>query len=709
MYSGLHNYIVKPVQIPKFSLYEKRMEISVEVMELSTRVTAMTASEISLLQQCHQAIFDNVLKLNSSSLVECSFLETSSNVLVVPIKVWQMQDPPLAHIDFEMAKNVIKTRSPNACPLKWPFAFEDAVVTKVYQSERNLFEVLTVNREVAPKHEFPSPSFLSYADYFLKKYEVKIKDLDQPALECKSIGLGESRLCLIMSRFKDTHGVEQDQGSSSASFHNTENLFAEVACLYPLPASFVKVLRCLPSMLYRIKSLLCVNDLRLEVTLSTGVGRISTTCTYLRGYQDYGQGRLETQWNLDSDAVAVSCPCSDYSDESIIRGPGNALLLQAVTLKSANDSIDNERLETLGDSFLKLATSVFLYCDRPHAYEGRLTLARTRRIGNLNLFRLAKHKKMMGKIISMKFLPKGGWIPPCYTFIGPNNKGQEDGSGACGGKKADELMELERQYMYHRVPDKGAADFMESLIGAYLVAGGMEAALSFMKWVGIKITRKSTEGEQMPSDGELGGESSTESLGIPHSKRWRQSPKSGPVSDFTNEDANLFIHRSPEILQRHFGPAPPSLFDPSKKDVVCKLLKCSTGPLEPQGLVPWTFRDKALLLQALTHASYERNRVTDCYQRLEFLGDAVLDYLITTQIYERCPDFDPGKITDMRSALVNNNLFAELAVKLQLHKALLHHSPTLFRLIPEYERFINTDPDPEPDRVYEVCIYMHVR
>ena len=672
------------------------MEVRVKVAELSARVTSMTTEEIDLLKQCHKGIFENILKIGISSKLDCSFDKQSSNILIVPINVWQMETPPLAHIDFDMVEKVLETYRPATC-LKWPFPSEDTVVTKVYHQsdeELGLLEVVAVNREVKPTHAFPDGQYQSYSDYFRKRYDVHIADIDQPALECKKIGFSESRLRLITSRFRNTHGVEMDKSESGSSHNSTENLFAEVTCLYPLPAGLVKVIRCLPSMLYRIESLLTVDDLRSEVTLDTGVGRIKTTCTRLRGYEDYGLGKLETRWSLDHDAVAVTCPCSEcspYDDGTIVRGPGNAFLLQAVTLKSANDSIDNERLETLGDSFLKLATSVFLYCERPRAYEGRLTSARMRRIGNLNLFRLAKRKKMMGKILSKKFVPTGGWIPPCYTFSCKEKGGSSE---PCDAAKANKLSDAERQYVYHRVTDKGAADFAESLIGAYLVAGGMEAAIQFMKWIGLKITRseKMEHGgeatSQEMSDGEPEG-SSSESLDVPRSKRCRQSPDQGPLFD---EDANLLIHDSPQILQRHFGPAPPSFYKSDEKgDVVMKLLQCSPGCLEHiQREVHWTFRDKALLLQALTHASYQRNTVTDCYQRLEFLGDAVLDYLITTQIYEKFPDFDPGKITDMRSALVNNNLFAELAVKLKLHKAFLHQSPTLFKLIPEYERFITS-------------------
>lgn len=74
------------------------------------------------------------------------------------------------------------------------------------------------------------------------------------------------------------------------------------------------------------------------------------------------------------------------------------------------------------------------------------------------------------------------------------------------------------------------------------------------------------------------------------------------------------------------------------------------------------------MLQALSHASYIRNRVTRSYERLEFLGDAILDFLITSHIFENCRELKPGEMTDLRSALVNNVTFASYVVKLGLHK-----------------------------------------
>ena len=688
------------------------MEIRVSLEELSTTVATLSEVELGLLQQCHQALFESVLRLKSP-LLSCSFSQAepatvtaTSEVLVVPINLWQLQSPPLAHINFvahinfEMAERVVRCGTGSFPRLEWPFPVEDTVVTKVYQDEGGLLEVLEVNEWVTPDNKFPSDKYASYVDYFLEKYKVQIQNLAQPALECKKIGFSDMRLNLLKSRYKDTHGTEMDTGAQG-SHRDTETLFPEITQLYPLPASFVKVVRCLPSILFRIESLLHVNDLRSEVTLSTGVGAITTTKTDLRGYKDYGLGRLQTHWDLDS--AVPACPCSD--DPVIVRGPGNALLLQAVTLKSATDFIDNERLETLGDSFLKLATSVFLFCERPNAHEGRLTSARTRRIGNWNLFQLAKRREMIGKIISRCFQPTGSWVPPCFSFSGPTTAASL-GANEREGVRADKISESERQYLYHRVTDKGVADFVESLIGAYLVAGGMEAALRFMKWIGLKVCRQRHTGEdQEMMEEECEAKASSNPLSLPRSKRSRQSPEA-----FSEEDDNLLIHRSPEILQHHFGPPPPSLFDPSQTEAVSRLLACSVGSIDPDQIVCWRFRDKALLLQAITHASYQRNRVTDCYQRLEFLGDAVLDYLITTQIYERFPNFDPGKITDMRSALVNNNLFAELAVGLRLHKLLRHQSPVLFRLIPEYERYLEEHKQDEEVwlYIYTNTVYTHI-
>jgi endoribonuclease Dicer len=74
------------------------------------------------------------------------------------------------------------------------------------------------------------------------------------------------------------------------------------------------------------------------------------------------------------------------------------------------------------------------------------------------------------------------------------------------------------------------------------------------------------------------------------------------------------------------------------------------------------------------------------YQRLEFLGDSVLDLLITQHLYVKHTHVDPGELTDLRSALVSNENFAQSVVRNSIHNHLQHGSGILLDQITEYVR-----------------------
>lgn len=86
------------------------------------------------------------------------------------------------------------------------------------------------------------------------------------------------------------------------------------------------------------------------------------------------------------------------------------------------------------------------------------------------------------------------------------------------------------------------------------------------------------------------------------------------------------------------------------------------------------FKDKSLLKQAFTHRSYlneNRSLKTEHNERLEFLGDAVLELIVTDFLYKKFPENQEGDLTSYRSALVNANTCADVAVKLGVNELML--------------------------------------
>ena len=79
-----------------------------------------------------------------------------------------------------------------------------------------------------------------------------------------------------------------------------------------------------------------------------------------------------------------------------------------------------------------------------------------------------------------------------------------------------------------------------------------------------------------------------------------------------------------------------------------------------------------LLTRALTHRSYvnEHPDIVSDNERLEFLGDAVLDFVVGAWVYNRYPEMAEGELTRMRSALVRTETLAEFSRQLKLNQAM---------------------------------------
>ncbi|CAH2065033.1 unnamed protein product, partial [Iphiclides podalirius] len=413
-------------------------------------------------------------------------------------------------------------------------------------------------------------------------------------------------------------------------------------------------------------------------------------------------------------------------------GPSPSVILQALTMSNANDGINLERLETIGDSFLKFAITAYLYCAHPTVHEGKLSHMRSKQVSNLNLYRLGRSKRLGARMTASKFEPHDNWLPPCHRAPptlhtrppeGPDHLPIADGTVDNAGCFIPYNLITQ-----HSIPDKSIADCVEALIGAYLLECGPRGALLFMSWLGIRVLPRHDlplpEGHPYVQAHMEGGPDAAAPVAeekCPSPKRERRSSASESESEWNEEsegegEEGEGAPGGGEAWTQDGGPEPdwgwPGRAVGSLRPY-CKggrwyqpifgALKAPPSPLlryieDPEGeleqmlsgyealerTLQYRFRDRSLLLQALTHASHQRNRLTDCYQRLEFLGDAILDYLITRHLYEDARRHSPGALTDLRSALVNNTIFATLAARHGFHKYFRHMSPGLNEVLTKY-------------------------
>jgi Ribonuclease III domain len=148
-------------------------------------------------------------------------------------------------------------------------------------------------------------------------------------------------------------------------------------------------------------------------------------------------------------------------------------LLTALTTAKAGDSFDLERLETIGDSFLKMTTCLYLHQKYPAYHEGRLSFLKDQQISNYNLYRLGKELGLPAFVINQVLEPLVNFTPPGYKALGERG-----------------LVELN---------DKGLADVLEAIIGMILMECGSASALTLMTSLGLKVElEKGFSGEKSP-------------------------------------------------------------------------------------------------------------------------------------------------------------------------------------------------------------------
>ncbi|GES59863.1 dicer-like protein 1 [Aspergillus terreus] len=271
-----------------------------------------------------------------------------------------------------------------------------------------------------------------------------------------------------------------------------------------------------------------------------------------------------------------------------------------------------ERLEFLGDCFLKMATSISLFNQHPDDNEFDYHVNRMCLICNRNLFNSAVKKELYQFIRSRGF-SRDTWYPEGLTLL----QGRDHSKKIASESK-------------HALAEKTIADVCEALIGAALLTPGPEHRFD-MAVRAVSAVVDSNE-HNVAS--------------------WR---------DY------ISLYSTPKYQEQ----AP----DGSEIDL-CRRVQEKLG---------YHFRYPRLLHSAFTHPSYPSAWArVPCYQRLEFLGDALLDMVCVEDLFRRFPDRDPQWLTEHKMAMVSNKFLGALAVKLGLHTHLSYFSSALQSQITHY-------------------------
>jgi endoribonuclease Dicer len=367
---------------------------------------------------------------------------------------------------------------------------------------------------------------------------------------------------------------------------------------------------------------------------------------------------------------------------------------------------DFERLEILGDSFLKLISSIDVFLTCPLSNEGGLSTRRQDKICNSNLYKVAIDMSLHRYARLTPFFAKL-WCPPDiidqfdegmrsrFPFI-PHifDAGQQRwrlvwAADERAGKRSalyhlypdgtleDRSKEGERVVLAgalrhlrhksapsntpvlsrfgHTIPPKTMADLVESCIGALYKSGGYQMGIDLLLGLGLVSKIMLSHRNIDPSEA-LGGNHSGDRL------------------------KPALVQQKPIVI--------PSM-QHKISDIAPYVPSEGSFPYEQvEEILGYKFRCRRLLFVAMTHSSVD---VTNSNESLEWLGDAVLDWVITEHYYDQYLDekwMTPARITACRQAAVCNEAFSRLAVHCGLQQYLRIDSGFLQFEIEQYVKAV---------------------
>ncbi|KAF5749551.1 hypothetical protein HS088_TW04G01520 [Tripterygium wilfordii] len=534
-------------------------------------------------EMCLKIILDRELLLESVPLGKDRSCKSSSSTFYLLLPVIFDAHERTAYVDWEVVRRCLSspvfgtpcdTLDTEVSHLQLADGFRsisDIESSLIYAEHKKKFYFITnIRHDMNAYSPHRSSGASNYMDHFYKTFGITLKSPEQPLLCAKP----------LFSLRNLLHNRKQEEDSDVLELGEFfVNLPPELCQLKIIGFSkdIGSSLSLLPSIMHRLKNLLVAVELKEML-------------------------------------------CDSFPEGAEVTALG---VLEALTTEKCQERKSLERLEVLGDAFLKFAVGRHLFLMYGLHDEGELTRKRSNVVKNSNLFKLATKNNLQVYICDQPFDPPQFFAlgRPCPNICTKEKQAAIHDQLETPVAGHSQSCEVQCSKNHHWLYRKTIADVVEALVGAFIVDSGFMAATAFLKWLGIQVSFEVSQ-----------------------------------VSNICIESGRYLS------------------------------LASSIDVTELENVLGYHFIHQGLLLQAFVHPSYSKHG-GGCYQRLEFLGDAVLDYLMTSYLFSVYPNLKPGQLTDLRSVSVNNKAFASVAVDLCFQKFLISDSPALSDAIKKYEEF----------------------
>ncbi|KAJ8060240.1 hypothetical protein OCU04_010584 [Sclerotinia nivalis] len=566
--------------LPQFLLHfggGRNSPVSCVPLTSSVKLEGTTLDQVNIFTLClFQDVFSKAYKSDPDSMPYFLVPINCPN----PTGDWKSYEP-MSIIDWETVEYVQDFENKQA-DKPWEHKpwlgkpdeyFKNKFITDPFDGSRKLWSV-GITKEYNPLDPVPpntasrkgarknNSNIMEYScSLWVKARTRRTFDEEQPVVEATYISLRRN----LLDEF-DAGEVE----TSKKCF-----VILEPLKVSPLPTTVVAMAYLLPAIIHRVES-------------------------YLIALEATDLLHLDIRPDLALEAVTKDSDNSEEHGEeqtNFQRGMGN----------------NYERLEFLGDCFLKMGTSISLYGLNPDSDEFRYHVDRMCLICNKNLFNTALKLELYRFIRSAAF-NRRAWYP--------------EGPELLRGKTATAPNT-------HKLGDKSIADVCEAMIGAALL-------------------------------------SHHESKSMDNAVR--------AVTEVVNSDNHKAI-----VWSDYYN-----LYQKPKYQTAVATAAQIDLARQVETKHPYHFKYPRLLRSASTHPAYSFSyEQIPSYQRLEFLGDALLDMVCVNFLFHKYTSKDPQWLTEHKMAMVSNQFLGALCVQLGFHKHMLTLDSQVQKMVTEYACDIN--------------------